>query len=134
MAFPLEVLTMIRRSLTALGLATLVALGAAPSAVAAEIPVGSGVIAVPDIAPIVVPVPMGFDAAALPLLPFPLVWAPQFMPAPVESAPATTPVRRLSGCREAWDLGVAPIHRGSEYYDPSMDGDNDGIACERDNR
>jgi hypothetical protein len=29
---------------------------------------------------------------------------------------------------------VAPIHRGSEYYDPSMDGDNDGIACERDNR
>ncbi|MBB0991007.1 excalibur calcium-binding domain-containing protein, partial [Dietzia sp. SLG510A3-30A2] len=57
---------------------------------------------------------------------------PQFMPAPVESAPATTPARRLSGCREAWDLGVAPIHRGSEYYDPSMDGDNDGIACERD--
>ncbi|MBB0991006.1 hypothetical protein G6009_05930, partial [Dietzia sp. SLG510A3-30A2] len=54
---------MIRRSLTALGLATLVALGAAPSAVAAEIPVGSGVIAVPDIAPIVVPVPMGFDPA-----------------------------------------------------------------------
>ena len=63
---------MIRRSLTALGLATLAALGAAPSAVAAEIPVGSGGIAVPDIAPIVVPVPMGFDAAALPLSSWPL--------------------------------------------------------------
>lgn len=121
---------MIRRSLTALGLATLVALGAAPSVVAAEIPVGSGVIAVPDVAPIVVPVPMGSEAAALPLLPFPLVWAPQFLPAPG----GTAPVRRLSGCREAWDLGVAPVHRGSEYYDPSMDGDSDGIACERDNR
>lgn len=134
MAFPLKVLTMICGSLTAFGLATLVALGAAPSVVAAEIPVGSGVIAGSNVAPVVVPVPMGSEAAALPLLPFPMVWAPQFIPAPGGAAPVATPVRRLSGCREAWDLGVAPIHRGSEYYDPSMDGDSDGIACERDNR
>jgi len=133
---------MIRRSLAALGLAAVAALGAAPSALAAEIHTGSGVIAVPDIAPVVVPVPMGFELAALPPLPFPLVWASQLAPAPAviapgptaAPAPAPAPARRLSGCREAWDLGVAPIHRGSEYYDRAMDGDNDGIACEKDPR
>lgn len=133
---------MIRRSLAAVGLATVAALGAAPSALAADIPTGSGVIAVPELAPVVVPVPVGSEAAPLPMLPFPLVWASQLLPAPGVVAPlpapgvspTPAPVRRLSGCREAWDLGVAPIHRGSDYYHASMDGDGDGIACERDNR
>lgn len=133
---------MIRRPLAALGLATVAVLSAAPSVVAAEIQTGSGVIAVPDFAPVVVPAPMGFEAASLPLLPFPFVWSSQLVPAPgviaplpaPGVAPAPAPVRRLSGCREAWDLGVAPVHRGSDYYDPAMDGDGDGIACERDNR
>lgn len=134
---------MIRRSLAALGLATVAVLGTASSVVAAEIQTGSGVIAVPDFAPLIVPAPVGSEAAPLPPLPFPFVWASQVMPmqggvaplpAPGVAAPAPAPVRKLSGCREAWDLGVAPIHRGSEYYDMAMDGDGDGIACERDNR
>lgn len=133
---------MTRRSLAALGLAAIAVLGAAPSVVAAEIQTGSGVIAVPDFAPVVVPAPMGSEAAPLPLLPFPFVWSTQVIPAPgvvaplpaPGVAPAPAPVRRLSGCREAWDLGVAPIRRGSEFYAPDMDGDSDGIACERDPR
>ncbi|MFN3340314.1 MAG: excalibur calcium-binding domain-containing protein [Dietzia sp.] len=125
---------MIRRSLTALGLATVAVLGATPSVVAAEIHVGSGTIAVPEFAPVVVPAPMGLDAMALPLLPYPFVWSLHFVPAPGVAAPAPAPAPRLSGCREAWNLGVAPMHRGSEYYHTAMDGDNDGIACERDPR
>lgn len=134
---------MIRRSLAALGLAAVAALGTAPSVTAAEMQVGSGVIALPEFAPVVVPAPMGFDAAALPLLPYPFVWSVHFVPAPGVAAPAPAPgvaapspapAPRLSGCREAWNLGVAPMHRGSRFYDPSMDGDNDGIACERDPR
>ncbi|AWH96407.1 excalibur calcium-binding domain-containing protein [Dietzia psychralcaliphila] len=129
---------MIRRSLATLGLAAVAVLGTAPSVTAAEMQVGSGVIALPEFAPVVIPAPMGFDAMALPLLPYPFVWSLHFVPAPGVAAPAPgptpAPAPRLSGCREAWNLGVAPMHRGSRYYDPSMDGDNDGIACERDPR
>lgn len=129
---------MIRRSLATLGLAAFAVLGTAPSVTAAEMQVGSGVIALPEFAPVIVPAPMGFDAMALPLLPYPFVWSLHFVPAPgvaaPEPGPTPAPAPRLSGCREAWNLGVAPMHRGSRYYDPSMDGDNDGIACERDPR
>jgi hypothetical protein len=134
---------MIRRSFAALGLAAVAVLGAAPSVMAAEVHVGSGVIALPEFAPVVVPAPMGIDAMALPLLPYPFVWSLHVVPAPGVASPAPAPgvaarppapAPRLSGCREAWNLGVAPMHRGSRYYDPSMDGDNDGIACERDPR
>lgn len=140
---------LIRRSLTALGLATVAVLGATPAVLAVDIAVGSGIIAVPDLAPVAVPVPMGSEAAPLPVLPFPFFWDTPFLPAPgvvaplpapgvapapaPGVAPAPAPVRRIS-CREAWDLGVAPIHRGSDFYDPARDGDSDGIACEVDPR
>ena len=34
-------------------------------------------------------------------------------------------------CREAWALGIAPVHRGDPHYPRVVDGDGDGIACER---
>lgn len=47
----------------------------------------------------------------------------------------TVPARRTSGvsyrnCAEARAAGAAPLHRGQPGYDPRMDGDGDGIACE----
>ena len=61
------------RSLATLGLAAVAVLGATPSVTAAEIQVGSGVVALPEFTQVVVPAPMGFDAAALPLLSYPFV-------------------------------------------------------------
>ena len=34
-------------------------------------------------------------------------------------------------CRQAWALGIAPVHRGDPLYHRLVDGDGDGIACER---
>ncbi|MET3861683.1 hypothetical protein ABIE38_002619 [Dietzia sp. 2505] len=145
------------RPLVALGLATAALLFGAPAASAAEIHVGPWVVEVPDIAPVVVPVPMGSEAAPLPALPFPFVWATPFVPpapapapaaapapAPVHVAPAPAPapapvrvqppapapVRHVANCTEARQLGVAPIYRGDPLYRPALDRDNDGIACE----
>ncbi len=53
---------------------------------------------------------------------------------------STTPPAKLatversvyySGCNEAREAGAAPIYRGSPGYREEMDGDGDGIACER---
>lgn len=35
------------------------------------------------------------------------------------------------GCNDARAVGTAPIYRGEPGYDEKMDGDGDGIACER---
>jgi hypothetical protein len=35
------------------------------------------------------------------------------------------------GCNDARAAGTAPIYRGEPGYRAEMDGDNDGIACER---
>lgn len=37
-------------------------------------------------------------------------------------------------CTEAWENGAAPLHRGDPGYAPKLDGDDDGVACERDPR
>lgn len=142
---------MSRRPLFATRIAVAALLTAAPAASAAEIQVGPWAVPVPEIAPIVVPVPMGSEAAPLPPLPFPFVWAQQFAPAsaPAPAAPAPAPApappapapapapaapapaRYIANCTEAWNLGVAPLRRGDVYYRPGLDRDGDGIACER---
>ncbi|WP_429277889.1 excalibur calcium-binding domain-containing protein [Novosphingobium gossypii] len=33
-------------------------------------------------------------------------------------------------CAQARAAGAAPIHRGEPKYNPVLDGDGDGIACE----
>lgn len=37
-------------------------------------------------------------------------------------------------CTEAWEKGAAPLHRGQPGYAPKLDGDDDGVACEKDPR
>lgn len=145
---------MTARPFIALGLAAAAMLFASPAASAAEIQVGPWAVQMPDIAPVVVPVPMGSEAAPLPALPFPFVWATPFiapMPAPAPpppahnpapanvapapaparvQAPAPAPARQVANCTEARRLGIAPIYRGDANYRPALDRDNDGVACE----
>ncbi|CAN7622599.1 excalibur calcium-binding domain-containing protein [Phenylobacterium sp. LjRoot219] len=50
-------------------------------------------------------------------------------------APAQPSARRAGGakfysCRDARAAGAAPMHRGEPGYNPNLDGDADGIACE----
>lgn len=140
------------RPFAALGLAAAALLFATPAATAAEVQIGPWAVQVPDVAPVVVPVPMGSEAAPLPALPFPLVWATPFVapapapaPAPVPAAApapapapaparvvqqAPAPVHHVANCTEARRLGIAPIYRGDAAYRPALDRDNDGVACE----
>lgn len=37
---------------------------------------------------------------------------------------------RFTTCSAARAAGAAPMHRGSSTYNPNLDGDGDGIACE----
>lgn len=124
------------RPLAAVGLAAAALLMTAPAASAGEIQVGPWAVPVPDIAPVVVPVPMGSEAAPLPPLPFPFEWAAPLVPPPGPApapAPAAAPApgAYVANCTEAWNLGVAPIRRGDAYYRPALDRDGDGIACEQ---
>lgn len=43
--------------------------------------------------------------------------------------PTTTP-GQFSSCAEARDAGAAPLRRGEPGYNPALDGDNDGTACD----
>lgn len=47
---------------------------------------------------------------------------------PAQPAPLSSPHYR--SCREARAAGVAPMYRGQPGYNPNLDGDGDGIACE----
>ena len=47
-------------------------------------------------------------------------------PAP---APAPAPVH-FSSCKQAREAGAAPLYRGDPGYNPNLDRDNDGVACE----
>lgn len=42
----------------------------------------------------------------------------------------TSRPRRFATCAEACAAGVAPMRRGDLNYDPRLDRNNDGIACE----
>lgn len=50
-------------------------------------------------------------------------------PTPAPSAPAAAGVR-YADCAAAWAAGAAPIYAGEPGYEPRLDPDNDGIACE----
>lgn len=132
-------------------------MAAAPVASAAEFQVGPWAVQVPDIAPILVPIPFGSEAGALPALPFPFIWDIPFVEVPVNIAPAPIPAPApvhvpapapapvhvpapvqarvaaptyVKNCTEARNLGIAPIYRGDAAYRPALDRDNDGVACE----
>ena len=49
-------------------------------------------------------------------------------PAPVAPAPAAA---YYANCAAAKAAGAAPLYRNSPGYRPAMDGDGDGVACER---
>lgn len=44
--------------------------------------------------------------------------------------PAPTPSRPFVSCAEARAAGVAPVRRGQPGYNPRLDRDGDGVACE----
>lgn len=49
-------------------------------------------------------------------------------PAPAPE-PALAPVH-FSSCKQAREAGAAPLYRGDPGYNPKLDRDNDGVACE----
>ena len=49
-------------------------------------------------------------------------------PAPAPE-PAPAPVH-FSSCKQAREAGAAPLYRGDPGYNPKLDRDNDGVACE----
>lgn len=71
-----------KRVLAAAGAATALLAGVAPAASAAEVFIGPFAIQVPDLEPVLVPVPAGSEAAPLPTLPYPLEWAYPAPPPP----------------------------------------------------
>ena len=52
-------------------------------------------------------------------------------PAAPAPAPEQTPTRvHFSSCKQAREAGAAPLYRGDPGYNPKLDRDNDGVACE----
>ena len=52
-------------------------------------------------------------------------------PAAPAPAPEPTPTRvHFSSCKQAREAGAAPLYRGEPGYNPKLDRDNDGVACE----
>ncbi|WP_420750791.1 excalibur calcium-binding domain-containing protein [Rhodococcus sp. O3] len=60
--------------------------------------------------------------------------APAAPPSQTQPAPRSAPSTGYKNCTEAWNAGVAPLYRGESGYAPKLDGDSDGIACEKDPR
>ena len=139
---------MIKRSFVAAALGAFALLGVAPAASAADVQVGPWTVFVPDVQPVLVPIPGGSEAAALPPLPFPFVWDIPFVPAQLPPAPAPAPhvaapaparvqapaATYVKNCTEAWNLGIAPVRRGDAAYRAGLDRDSDGVGCENDPR
>jgi hypothetical protein len=50
--------------------------------------------------------------------------------AEIEPEPAQESGLRHRSCREARAVGAAPMYRGQPDYNPALDGNGDGIACE----
>lgn len=52
-------------------------------------------------------------------------------PAAPAPAPEPTPAHvHFSSCKQAREAGAAPLYRGDPGYNPKLDRDNDGVACE----
>ena len=43
-----------------------------------------------------------------------------------------SPTPRFQNCKEVWDAGLAPIHKGHPDFQEKFDADHDGIGCEKD--
>lgn len=56
--------------------------------------------------------------------------SPQPQPRPVAAAPAPA-AGSFKNCKEAKAAGAAPLYRGQPGYSSKLDGDSDGVACER---
>jgi hypothetical protein len=56
--------------------------------------------------------------------------ARQAVPVPAPAAPAPSSVY-YANCAAAKAAGAAPLYAGQPGYRPAMDGDSDGVACER---
>ena len=41
-----------------------------------------------------------------------------------------SPTPRFQNCKEVWDAGLAPIHKGHPDFQEKFDADHDGIGCE----
>jgi len=55
-------------------------------------------------------------------------WLEEAQPEPVVRSGAVEVHYR--NCAAAWAAGAAPIYIGEPGYEPRLDGDSDGIACE----
>lgn len=52
-------------------------------------------------------------------------------PAPPAPAPKPAPAPvHFTSCKQAREAGAAPLYRGDPGYNPKLDRDNDGVACE----
>ena len=43
-----------------------------------------------------------------------------------------SPTPRFQNCKEVWDAGLAPIHKGHPDFQEKFDADHDGVGCEED--
>lgn len=43
-----------------------------------------------------------------------------------------SPTPRFQNCKEVWDAGLAPIHKGHPDFQEKFDADHDGVGCEKD--
>ena len=43
-----------------------------------------------------------------------------------------SPTPRFQNCKEVWDAGLAPIHKGHPDFQEKFDADHDGKGCEKD--
>ena len=74
------------------------------------------------------------DAAARQAVPVPAPAAPVApAPAPAPAAPVAPAPAAVyyANCAAAKAAGAAPLYAGQPGYRPAMDGDSDGVACER---
>ena len=46
------------------------------------------------------------------------------------SGAQTADAQPVASCDQAWAQGIAPMQQGQATYDPALDRDGDGVACE----
>lgn len=79
-------------------------------------------------APVEAPAPEPAPAEA----PAPVVEPPPAPETTEAPPPADEPANvYYKNCAAVWAAGAAPIHRGDPGYDSHLDGDNDGVGCEK---
>ncbi|MFJ1460305.1 excalibur calcium-binding domain-containing protein [Nocardia sp. N2S4-5] len=78
------------------------------------------------------PPPAAPPQPAAPPEPAPTTTPPPPAPKPTKPpAPTSTPKPYYKSCKEAKAAGATPLHKGDPGYRPGLDGDNNGIACEK---